>query len=304
MKLEFIISLILGHSNGASASSNSHPLPPSANDISDILEDVWKFYLTYAFDNQLACMITPEETLYGGEEAAAESYYDVSNFAKLSQYKGNPDVALPYIINILNRIQPKTTANLAARIGLLLDVDMADNIELVQFVNETANSKGIFGEADLGFANPQIMSVLLRISSIIPKTKDLVYETFQGFVSSYRTHLSTVLTQYGSFAANSILQTLSLGPSIYDDLLNPLFDSCNQALKNHDSIILEACALHGLLLFDQPVDTQLITRQWRMYQQQWGIGGFRYYYNQPWYPTNVTSHIVEDCLLLVKKLSQ
>ena len=273
--------------------------------INEILRDAWNFYRRFASNDQLAYMITPNFVSYENEGANVRSYSDVATFAKLSQYLGQSDMAFPYIINILNRIQPQSTTDLAARISLLLDVDMADPIELTQFATETSNSRGIFEDADLGFGNPQIMIVLLRIAKILPNVRPLVEESFTGFVLNYRKFLFHILQEYGAFAANWILQTLSAAYhlnkmffTIYKDLLPPLFASCEQALKNPDSITLEACALNGLLIFNRQVNVQPILSKWRRLQQEWGIGGFRYYLDQPWYRTDVTSHVVEDCFLL------
>jgi hypothetical protein len=272
---------------------------PSSSLIDEILKDAWKFYTTFASNNQLAYMVDSSGVYYNNEGANVRTYFDVSTFCKLSQYFGNPDFTFPYAISVLNRIQPQTTVDLAARINLLLDVGMSETQELIQFVNETANHEGIFVNTDLSFGNPQIMITLLRIANAIPEVQDIVSIAFKGFVSNYRKVLPRILNENRAFAANWILQALSKGPHIYDDLLPSLFTECQKALINPDSITLEACALNGLLIFKQNIDINPILNYWRELQKQWKIGGFRYYTNQPWYRTDVTSHVVEDCLLIV-----
>lgn len=248
----------------------------------------------------MAYLVTPESIIYNNEGANVRSYADVSAFTKICQYFNKIDEAQPYIFNILNKIHPKNVTDEASKISLLLDFNMTEKSELTHFVNKVTNDDGIF-TSDLSFGNPQIMIVLLRISKLIPKLRPTVEKSFRGFINTYRNKLNSIIENDGAFAANWILQALSENKSttLYKDLLPPLIKVCKKALKETNNITLVACALNGLLSIKEPVDINSILIRWRDLQQKWGTGGFRYYVDEPWYRTDVTSHVVEDCFLIL-----
>lgn len=143
--------------------------------------------------------------------------------------------------------------------------------------------------------------------------------------------------EHGAFAANWILQALSLiataglttssskmelkfpletWRSIDEIVGGLLIPTCQEAVRKRASITEEAAAAHGLLEAATALSAldsvrqhlsrpylahlkQTLIPRWFQLQREWGLGGFRYRENEPWYRTDVTSHVVQVVRLLL-----
>lgn len=110
----------------------------------------------------------------------------------------------------------------------------------------------------------------------------------------------------GTFAANWWMQALqNKGNQIVPQWLwDECIDSCRASLVSRRSITEEACALTGLHAWNPNVAnlaslSNLLSetiQRWGVLQNQWrheAHGGFRYYESQPWYRTDVSTHVLE-----------
>jgi hypothetical protein len=285
-----------------SGSTNSGYLPSiEKNPVGEILLDAWKFYTEFASpDSRLPYLVKQVdshfEVSYSGP--SVRTYSDMSTFCKLAQRLQLTLPAQPYLLRLLaDPFLSDDLATYAAWIQFTLDTNPVATT-LKQFVEMTVRSDGLFIENDLGFGNPQVMLTLLRIAKVLPELAPQIDRSFIGFVQAYRTFLTSILLENGAFAANWILQALAEGPPIGNDLIPPCVEECFQALIAPNSLTIEACSLSGLLAVGA-IDKNTvipILQKWRNLQKQWRIGGFRYYSDQPWYRTDVTSHVIDVCL--------
>lgn len=222
-------------------------------------------------------------------------------------------------------------ACIAARVMLLIDtgrgaqIAMADIDALVR----------AYPDPDVAFTNPQIVLALCRARPYLPTTerRERVGKVVRHFADNDTTTDGVkdddALSQYGAFAANWILQALAACCNEEEEEHDAsktmakrrrqrrqqrLVRVCEQAIDRAASVTEQACAAHGLLVtaLGWPTATTYdndsffrsydwLAESWARLQSEWSAeasGGFRYHIDQPWYRTDVTSHIVEVCLLL------
>jgi AMMECR1 domain-containing protein len=270
---------------------------------------------------------------YDNEGAAARTYGDVDTLFRLSQALTEQQQQMASVETLIAKvISPAPSIDDASAYAfwtlLVLDVysatltseqlrPLAESILQLQH-----QSPGVFVPDDLQFANPQMMLVLGEIVSLlVEKSNQAASAATQRIVSAAQTAFKGFVQFYsssktiGAFAANWILQALAANYTsdsvqAVTALARRLVDECSSALRGTSglprSVTLEACALDGWIRFARasnnlvappPTDLVLATLQkWRDAQKQWGLGGFRYYYSENWYRTDVTSHVVDVCL--------
>jgi hypothetical protein len=262
---------------------------------------------------------------YENEGAWARTYSDVSAFWKLVEYlkkhkfiteTEEKDAAL-YVQKAQQLETPDDDP--VSRLLFLLDVPSTDDKEMNQLVNQISQSKLYIDQKDTSFATPQAMLAISRYHNTI-KTIPSFGEMIHSFLDLYivNKELEKAIQQNQVFAANWILQALgallqsnSLSSNtrniIIMNIQTVLEPVCEKAVLKQRSITETACAFHGImtvvsyLTLKQKNQWQQYwkqtVREWRTLQLKWKTGGFRYYVNENWYRTDVTSHVVAVLLL-------
>ena len=288
--------------------------------IRNMLDRAWKFYEKFAKNKtgQLAYIVElgPNNkpiVSYNNEGALVRTFADLTTYVKLGRYFGGERKSRAEI-RVASEI--KRLSNSANDIG-----DLAGWIELLlvydfkSFQSEICKSTvrlldtfhaGRFDSADLAFANPQallaVMNVVEHINCSDVK-KDLKSMT-NNFLKLYKSRLPMSSSSDVAFAANWLTQSLMAAyrvtninayKTFVDRRLVPILQ---EAIKAQRSITQEATSAHALLISGVEIpDYEMIITRWDQLQKKWKLGGFRYYVDQPWYRTDVTSHVVEVLLI-------
>ena len=220
----------------------------------------------------------------------------------------------------IKRLRPQIRYNnasvLAGWIELLLTADPNKyNQEICQatikVIKLQAKTPGIFGTSDLAFANPQALLALLNVIDSTNCYNEMTLEDINLIVDHFLQIYTNPKFYYelfqkdpknASFGANWVTQALIKAYQLTGNkrakrfVDNKMVPILKEALQAKRSITQEAIAAHALLVANKQIDRQALLSRWDRLQKKWGLGGFRYYENQPWYRTDVTSHVGEVLL--------
>lgn len=291
------------------------------NTILKILRNIYDFYKKYQNPStkQLAylidCKTKKMEIKYNNDGANIRTLYDLITYHKVA--KLFDQIENGEIEQIIPPEIPKTLPETLtyAYADLLLEFYGASKEKEICQLTKTAN---LSYHRDIEFEKPQqllsLLGVIGELGSCDDIQHDIIIKTIDDFLNFYLIHLSQ--TKISSFGANWITQALSKAfiisnfqnTKIKNYINEKLIPILQDAFDKKESITQEATAAHALLsipwniLFDNNIDN-LNDLIWRWYhlQQQWKNGGFRYYENEAWYRTDVTSHVAEVLLAILSK---
>lgn len=276
-----------------------------------ILQRAWEFYNFYKQDSQLAYQVDSNVVSFNNKGAWVRSYADVAAYSQLATLLN--DTADEVVEYALANFEKQDMASLAAHMQLRLEIRNTFNVgDLNRLVVD-------FNSSEFVFARPQIVILFCQIYRHLSARQYLETKNqIQRAVTKYFQDISAVeaaLVEHGGFAANWYLQAVAAASQIQwsclidcktlhsiqtNDLFRKAITVAIDALQN-ETIAEQACAAHGLLAvneFDFKANDQLL-HKWARMQYEWNMhGGFRYYVAQSWYRSDITSHVVQVCLLI------
>ena len=304
-----------------------------------ILGKALRFYEQYRRNNQLAYSVAAEtdsapgsgkavydngskavydngsKAVYDNDGAHVRSYADVVAYYKLA-YLLNKNTAVVDTIakHALENFPVNSGATAAAHVDLFLTVLQKNQIDSSAAQTFARRLLQYFPSADYAFENPQMVLALGRLYSSLPHDlqRQIEQKCVQPFVAN-KADISRAFEEHGAFAANWFLQALAqlrrvAPPQLTRNLATleqKAIQLCNKAILRYppSSITEQACAAHGLLAVEKfdVEKNDLLADTWLRYQHRWKNGGFRYHLDIKEQRTDVTSHVVEVCLLLREK---
>lgn len=273
--------------------------------------------------------------VYDNEGAFVRSYADVSAYFKLCRLLApTKDCAQQdSIVQFAETQYPDGPdgAVAAARVSFLLDVNRPDSIS----TSLVASLLDAVPHRDKSFAQPQIILSLCRCiltdsvaTRLNKQTRERILGLAKQFVggengadgskigSAMALDAQLALQQHGVFAANWLLQAFASARSAlqrtrfncrepWPHWVLAAQQVCRQSIDFPDSVTAQACAAHGLLAVGQfdHVRYNWLPGSWKRLQDRFDMrGGFAYHVpsssREPLFRTDVTSHVVEVCLLL------
>jgi hypothetical protein len=292
--------------------------------VISVIGNAMEFYLFNADRKvaRLAYLVTPTSSVskisFDNEGSFVRSYFDVGTLSRVARYLNKVTLDVERIIHTATVAFPaRNDSELTARILFLKDTNQFISEKLVDTL---VRSDAVFS-LDGSFGGPQAMIAIATSST--PQTR-----MFQRYVQHYLAcggQIDRMLRENGAFAAHWHLKAWNAGrkntgnnyldqPCVHQSVTQML-DTCLHTLRQPSSITIEACAFSGLAAtfidptvantFGQQSRTfraivPVIVNRWSKLQQSWlseSHGGFRYYKSQPWYRTDVTSHICDALLL-------
>jgi hypothetical protein len=280
--------------------------PPSKNaglSLEDgILGGAWSFYMAFAdrLNGRLAYIVCSDGTVtYGNDGAWVRSYGDVTAAFLLAKKMNAMTFIQPFVAYLRAR-KETDPRSFAARLSFLRTTSPSSSaLECRMLAARIIEEKQFVDPSDMSFGSPEAMLALL---SFAPNSQK-VREARSLFVQKYVEEgwAAKAIAENGAFAAHWIMRALT-----NDKVERLCVPVCVDAIQKGASITIEACALSGLVVAkgrgwveSQPWYGPLINR-WRSDQHKWfseARGGFRYYRDQAWYRSDVTSHVVESLLI-------
>jgi hypothetical protein len=284
--------------------------PPSKNaglSLEDgILGGAWSFYMAFAdrLNGRLAYIVCSDGTVtYGNDGAWVRSYGDVTAAFLLAKKMNAMTFIQPFVAYLRAR-KETDPRSFAARLSFLRTTSPSSSaLECRMLAARIIEEKQFVDPSDMSFGSPEAMLALL---SFAPNSQK-VREARSLFVQKYVEEgwAAKAIAENGAFAAHWIMRALT-----NDKVERLCVPVCVDAIQKGASITIEACALSGLVVAkgrgwveSQPWYGPLINR-WRSDQHKWfseARGGFRYYRDQAWYRSDVTSHVVESLLIQMWK---
>lgn len=309
------------------------------NTILKILKNIYNFYEHFKNPStkQLAYLINVDkknlQIKYDNDGANIRTVYDIITYHKVSTIVNNfGNLINNKILNnkIVNNTIPNTIPKTPtyAYADLLLEIYGTTKEDEICQLTKTANN---LSYKDFEFEKPQqllsLLNVIGDLGSCDDIQHDIVLETIDDFFNFYLEDL-----KISSFGANWITQALSKALLVMDSftiqnqkiqkqkiqkiqkiqnhIIEKLVPILKDAFYKKESITHEATAAHGLLSIPWNIlstnEINIFIERWNHLQQQWTNtdnihGGFRYYENESWYRTDVTSHIAEVLLTILNK---
>jgi AMMECR1 domain-containing protein len=286
-----------------------------------VLERAFSFYVQFMRENQLAYLVTiPDQSAkilvdYDNDGANVRTLADAAAFFKLSILLRDDEKTRELVIDRALAFSQRSLypADTAARVSLQIDtgreIDSRDINILIHAYPDVR---------DVSFSNPQIVIALVNANSLVNESQKLQINAIaRRFMQvDFETHAEKAIRENGAFAANWLLRALAACSVLlglrtnqsrslrFKTSVENCIRTCKRAIANPSSVTEQACAAHGLLASRQ-YDTKeydWLIESWARLQSEWmkrrARGGFRYYFDEPWYRTDVTSHIVDVCLIL------
>ena len=303
-----------------------------------ILERTRAFYKRHRRSDELAIGFVPTEVTKQHPTPAPPVYLtDTENVVGIRAasdvaaywHLEPPEISRAVIANLLAR-DAKSVKYKLARTLLVLEIGRTDYENLRDDI-ETLLAATPFKE-DTSFANPQIILALCNYANTLPIINAGLLTMIKIKAREFITNIGRAkeaFAEHRAFAANWHLQAaaaacrllnvdLSSSVSFLDDAVklceaavdNARLESSGVPVKGdatNTSLTEQVCAAHGLLAVDRFNYWRFdwLCEYWARLQWQWssknGSGGFRYWRDEPEYRTDVTSHVVAVCHLMLHR---
>ncbi len=272
-----------------------------------ILTRCFDFYETFRSNDRLAYLISHGEAEYDNQNSFVRSFADVVAYVDLCKLLGFDGRADGVVREALKwKCADDDALCLAGHVSFLLQVEHSDRITR----RDVELLLTFFQRSESSFTKPQIVIALVGCFKLFSAMQANIRDAARQFCES-ETEIAEAVGKDGAFAANWSLQALMMCKKILDaqvpaTLERRLVNVCVEAVANPSSVTIQACAAQGLLVankFDYLAFDWLAESLARL-QYEWlaeSKGGFRYRLHEPWYRTDVTSHVVSVCLLLLKE---
>lgn len=195
---------------------------------------------------------------------------------------------------------------MAALVVFLLDCECYLTLcdDIVLDLIERQGNRDLFDASDPAFVSPQ---VALALSEYTQRRKHYphVFKAITKTLRYYDHNVRSIVNTHGTFAANWIGQfvaSMSALTRVQRTTVDVLASKMAETIRSQPwpSITELACAIEGYMKMHRAGLTPTIEHSTivrvlvvlKRYQVEWKHGGFRYYPDQSWYRTDVTTHVV------------